>query len=55
MVTVIIGDVDANHAIEKTKEAFNAEYKKQTKTIYTKEAPLTKQQKKVRHITALFL
>lgn len=46
MVTVIIGDVDANHAIEKTKEAFNAEYKKQTKTIYTKEAPLTKQQKK---------
>lgn len=50
MVTVIIGDVDANHAIEKTKEAFNAEYKKQTKTIYTKEAPLTKQQKKVEYL-----
>lgn len=50
MVTVIIGDVDANHAIEKTKEAFNAEYKKQTKTIYTKEAPLTKQQKKVAYL-----
>lgn len=50
MVTVIIGDVDANHAIEKTKEAFNAEYKKQTKTIYTKEAPLTKQQKRVEYL-----
>lgn len=50
MVTVIIGDVDANHAIEKTKEAFNAEYKKQTKTIYTKEAPLTKPQKKVEYL-----
>lgn len=50
MVTVIIGDVDANHAIEKTKEAFNAEYKKQTKTIYTKESPLTKQQKKVEYL-----
>lgn len=50
MVTVIIGDVDANHAIEKTKEAFNAEYKKQTKTIYAKEAPLTKQQKKVEYL-----
>lgn len=50
MVTVIIGDVDANHAIEKTKEAFNAEYKKQTKTLYTKEAPLTKQQKKVEYL-----
>lgn len=50
MVTVIIGDVDANHAIEKTKEAFNAEYKKQTKTIYTKETPLTKQQKKVEYL-----
>lgn len=50
MVTVIIGDVDANHAIEKTKETFNAEYKKQTKTIYTKEAPLTKQQKKVEYL-----
>lgn len=50
MVTVIIGDVDANHAIEKTKEAFNAEYKKQTKTIYTKEASLTKQQKKVEYL-----
>ena len=50
MVTVIIGDVDTNHAVEKTKEAFNAEYKKQTKTIYTKEAPLTKQQKKVEYL-----
>ena len=50
MVTVIIGDVNTNHAVEKTKEAFNTDYKKQTKTIYTKEAPLTKQQKKVEYL-----
>lgn len=50
MVTVIIGDVDTNHALERTKEVFNAEYKKQTKNIYTKESPLTKQQKKVEYL-----
>lgn len=50
MVTVIIGDVDTNHALERVKEVFNAEYKKQTKTIYQKEPQLTKQQKKVAYI-----
>lgn len=50
MITIVIGDVDTNCALERIKEVFNAEYKKQTKTIYQKEAPLTKQQKKVEYI-----
>lgn len=50
MVTVVIGDVDTNYALERIKEVFNAENKKQTKIIYQKEQPLTKQQKKVEYI-----
>jgi len=50
MVTVIIGDVDTNYALERIKEVFNADYKKQMKNIYTKELPLNKQQKKVEYI-----
>lgn len=50
MVTIIVGDVDADHAVEKIKELFNAEYKKQQKNIYPKEEQLTKQQKKVEYI-----
>lgn len=50
MITLVIGDVDTNHALERVKEVFNAEYKKQTKTIYAKEAQLTKQIKKVEYI-----
>lgn len=50
MVTVIIGDVDTNKALERVKEAFNSEYKKQMKTIYPKESLLTKQKKKVEYI-----
>ncbi|MBD5402944.1 insulinase family protein [bacterium] len=50
MVTIVIGDVDSEHAINKIKEVFNAEAKKQTKTVYIKEAPLTKQQKKVEYL-----
>ena len=50
MVTVVIGDIDTNYALERIKEVFNADYKKQTKTIYNKELPLTKQQKKVEYI-----
>ena len=47
MITIVVGDVDTNHALERIKEVFNAEYKKQTKTIYPKESQLTSQQKKV--------
>ncbi len=50
MITIVIGDVDTNYALERIKEVFNADYKKQTKTIYQKELPLTKQQKKVDYI-----
>ena len=47
MVTVIVGDVDANSAIEKVKSDFNSEYKKPIKNVYPKEKILTAQQKKV--------
>ncbi len=50
MVTIVIGDVDTAHALERVKEVFNSDYKKQTKNIYIKEAPLTKQQKKVDYL-----
>ncbi len=50
MVTVIIGDVDTNHALAKVKEVFNAPYKKLTPKVYPKETLLTKQQKKVDYI-----
>lgn len=50
MVTIVVGDVDADHAVEKIKELFNAEYKKQQKNIYPKEEQLTKQQKKIEYI-----
>lgn len=50
MITIVVGDVDTNHALERIKEVFNAEYKKQTKTIYQKESQLTAQQKKVEYI-----
>lgn len=47
MVTVIVGDVGANSAIEKVKSDFNSEYKKPIKNVYPKEKILTAQQKKV--------
>ena len=50
MITIVIGDVDTNYALERVKEVFNADYKKQTKTIYQKELPITKQQKKVDYL-----
>ena len=50
MITIVVGDVDTNHALERIKEVFNAEYKKQIKTIYPKESQLTSQQKKVEYI-----
>ena len=47
MVTVIIGDVDPQTALEKVKQDFNAEYKKPIKVSYPQEKPLTKQVKKI--------
>lgn len=50
MVTLIIGDVDTNYALNKVKQSFNSEYRKQDKIIYPKEPQITKQQKKVEYI-----
>ncbi len=49
MVTVVIGDVDTNYALERIKKCFNSPIKKQAKVIYPKENPLTKQAKKVEY------
>lgn len=50
MITIVIGDVDTNHVLERVKETFNSEPKKQMKNIYPKELPLTKQLKKVEYL-----
>ena len=50
MVTVVIGDVDTNHALEKIKQNFNNETSKAVKNVYEKEPPLTKQEKKVEYL-----
>ena len=33
MVTIVIGDVDSAHALERVKEVFNADYKNKPKTF----------------------
>ena len=50
MITIVIGDVETSHALERIKEVFNSEYKKQTKIIYPKEQQLTKQIKKAEYL-----
>ncbi len=50
MITIVIGDVDTNHVLERIKETFNSEPKKQMKNIYPKELPLSKQLKKVEYL-----
>ena len=47
MITVIVGDVNSQAAIEKIKKEFNAEYKKPIKNIFPKEKKLTSQSKNV--------
>lgn len=50
MVTLVVGDVDTNEALNKIKEVFNKSYVKQEKNIYPKELQLTEQKKKVEYI-----
>ena len=49
MITVIVGDVDSDKALDKVKQNFNAEYKKPIKNIYNRESILTAQKKKVQY------
>ncbi len=50
MVTIVVGDVDTNHALDKIKENFNSAAKKSEKTVYPKDNALTQQKKKVDYI-----
>ena len=49
MVTLVVGDIDTNHALAKIKENFNSTYKKPEKSIYSKESMLSEQKKKVEY------
>ena len=46
MVTLVIGDVDTQHALEKIKQNFGANNRKTVKNIYPKDKQLTEQKKK---------
>ena len=50
MITLVVGDVDSEHAINKIKEVFNEPYKKPEKSVYPKEKQLTEQKSKVNYI-----
>lgn len=50
MVTLVVGDVDSNYALNKIKEVFKGDVKKTTKNIYPKEQQLTEQKKQVEYI-----
>ncbi len=50
MVTIVVGDVDSEYALEKIKQNFNSQYTKPEKNVYAKEPQLTTQAKKVAYI-----
>ena len=49
MVTLVVGDVDTNYALNKIKEVFNGNSKKAESNIYPKEKQLTEQKKQVEY------
>ncbi len=49
MVTLVIGNVDADKAISKIQQSFNQEYKKPIKKSFKKEAPLQSQKRKIEY------
>lgn len=50
MITLVVGDVDSEHAINKIKEVFNEPYKKSEKSVYPKEKQLSEQKSKIDYI-----
>ncbi len=50
MVTLVIGDVDTNHALDKIKSLFNQDCRKVVKNNYPKEEQLKEQKKKVEYL-----
>lgn len=51
MVTMVVGDVDTKHALDKINQVFNSENKKIEKNIYPKEQQLDEQKKKVSYLS----
>ena len=49
MVTLVVGDVDTNYALNKIKDVFKGSIKKSEKNVYTKEQQLTEQKKNVEY------
>lgn len=52
MVTVIVGDVDTEKALELVKKGFNKEFKKVNNQSFEIEKPLSKQARKVENLSA---
>ena len=50
MITVIVGDVDSQKAIDKISQSFNSEYKKSAKKNYRKELPIFIQKRKTEYL-----
>lgn len=50
MVTLVVGDIDTNYALNKVKEVFNGNIKKTEKSLYPKEQQLSQQKKQVEYI-----
>ena len=50
MVTVVVGDVDAESALEKIKTDFSGNVQKTEKNTYPKEKPLTVQKRKIEYL-----
>lgn len=50
MVTLVIGDVDTNYALNKVKEVFGGNNKKTKKNIYPREQQLSQQKKNIEYI-----
>ena len=50
MVTVIVGDIDTEKAVEKVSKAFNSDYQRPVKKHFRKEFPLFAQKRKFEYI-----